>query len=236
MSWHRTMTQPVTPETVTASFDGQEMEHYGWKFRPQTRDGKYWIDIEGTQSQRQFHHELVLATGSHHMQKFWYPTGNGRELGLVPLVYVREAERWMPEHPAFLRPTEPGLAVREGDWNEGCNQCHGAWVMKKFEGSDGANIGHHYRPGDNLDDTRHNIHGAADEHLRAHLKAEDSFWSDGQIRVTGREYNGLLGLPCFDHDGTSGEQMSCLPCHDMHASTTDVDKTLRWTARNLHDF
>ncbi|MDA0812547.1 MAG: multiheme c-type cytochrome [Verrucomicrobia bacterium] len=303
-SWHRTMTQVVTPETVAGRFDGAEMEFYGWKFRPENRDGKFWFHIEGTQSNRKFDHELVMMTGSHSMQKYWYSTGNGRELGMVPMVYVFEAERWMPEHSAFLRPTEPGLAVRKGDWNNGCNQCHatgsqprlhapegidtrvaefgisceachgpgeqhivemrarenapqplspsplssdlfivhpanlsakrsaqicgqchGAWVMKKFAGSDWANIGHHFRPGDDLDDTRHYIQGEGDVHLQEQVKAEDSFWPDGQIRVTGREYNGLIGSPCFNHDKDDSKRMTCTSCHDMHASTTVADKT-----------
>lgn len=41
-----------------------------------------------------------------------------------------------------------------------------------------------------------------------------SFWPDGMIRVSGREYNGLLDTPCF----TNGP-MSCLSCHSMHQSS-----------------
>ena len=42
---------------------------------------------------------------------------------------------------------------------------------------------------------------------------DDFFWPDGHIRVTGREYNGLLESPCHQR-GT----MSCLSCHSMHKS------------------
>src|SRR5258708_4673837 len=40
------------------------------------------------------------------------------------------------------------------------------------------------------------------------------FWGDGMIRVSGREYNGLVESPCFQ----KGE-MSCLSCHSMHESS-----------------
>jgi len=40
----------------------------------------------------------------------------------------------------------------------------------------------------------------------------DRFWPDGMVRVTGREYNGLLDTACFQK-GT----MSCLSCHSMHS-------------------
>ena len=28
-------------------------------------------------------------------------------------------------------------------------------------------------------------------------------WSDGMVRVSGREYNGLINSPCFKHDDES---------------------------------
>ncbi|MDB4808250.1 cytochrome c family protein, partial [Verrucomicrobia bacterium] len=37
------------------------------------------------------------------------------------------------------------------------------------------------------------------------------FWPDGMVRVTGREYNGLLDTACFQRG-----KMSCLSCHSMH--------------------
>ena len=40
---------------------------------------------------------------------------------------------------------------------------------------------------------------------------KDRFWPDGMVRVTGREYNGLLDTACFQKG-----KMSCLSCHSMH--------------------
>ena len=49
------------------------------------------------------------------------------------------------------------------------------------------------------------------------LMLESSFWSDGQVRVSGREYNGMAESACF----TRGK-LSCLSCHSMHQySETD---------------
>ena len=42
------------------------------------------------------------------------------------------------------------------------------------------------------------------------------FWSDGMIRVSGREYSGLVETPCFQRG-----EMSCLSCHSMHHSKPD---------------
>ena len=52
---------------------------------------------------------------------------------------------------------------------------------------------------------------------------ERTFWSDGTIRVAGREYNGLVETPCFQRG-----QMSCLSCHQMHRTADDVRSTEQW--------
>ncbi len=41
----------------------------------------------------------------------------------------------------------------------------------------------------------------------------DFFWSDGMVRVSGRDYNGLLESPCYQ-----GGKFSCLSCHSLHES------------------
>ncbi len=278
-SYHRTMTQQVSPETVLGKFDGRELEFYGWQVRPERRGDEFWMRIKGTQSDKRFDHKLVMSTGSHHMQKYWYETGKSRKLGLAPLVYLVEADRWVPEHTAFLRPTGVGLRFAEGGWNKGCNQCHatgslpriagpeemdtvvaefgisceachgpgekhladkspesivnprrlpadrssqvcgqchGAWVMKAGAGDHWSSQGHAFRPGDDLLETRHYVHRSDDKRLHAHIKAEDSFWADGEVRVAGREFNGLLSSPCFTHDKGDQLRMSCISCHDLH--------------------
>lgn len=112
-----------------------------------------------------------------------------------------------------------------------CGQCHGAWVMKEGAGKDWSMTGHSYRPGDDLHLTRKYIDGKTDHHLLGEIHAESSFWPDGEIRVAGREYNGLLKSPCFTHDLGDERRMSCISCHDMHASTTATDK--KWANDQL---
>lgn len=289
-SYHRTMTQLVTSETALGKFDGAEREFYGWRFRPMKDADGYWMHIASSSGSRRFRHKLVMSTGSHHMQKYWYHTGQSRKLGLAPLVYLMESDEWVPEHTAFLRPTESGLPLREGTWNHGCNQCHatgslpritgpdhmdtqvaefgisceachgpgakhvsekttasivnprrlkaerssqvcgqchGAWVMEQAAGEQWVDVGHIYRPGDDLFKTRHYVHGAQDQHLHAQLKAEDSFWSDGENRVAGREFNGLLESPCYAHDQGEQLRMTCISCHDLHNSAQQAAGTWR---------
>jgi predicted CXXCH cytochrome family protein len=45
---------------------------------------------------------------------------------------------------------------------------------------------------------------------------EQLYWSDGMVRVSGREYGGMIESACF----RSGE-LSCLSCHQMHGASPD---------------
>nr|WP_276605007.1 ammonia-forming cytochrome c nitrite reductase subunit c552 [Nannocystis sp. RBIL2] len=49
-------------------------------------------------------------------------------------------------------------------------------------------------------------------------------WSDGHVRVTGREYTALLETPCFQRG-----ELSCLSCHQLHGA--DPDDQLAESAR-----
>src|SRR5262249_32291084 len=85
-----------------------------------------------------------------------------------------------------------------------CGPCHSFWELADAQSERAANAhGLPYRPGDDLDATRlvvqptRNLDTPA---MRDFLAADagfirDIFWSDGMVRATGREYNGLLDSP-----------------------------------------
>lgn len=126
------MTQIVSPDIVEGDFSGKEIQFYDWRFQPERLGDEFFLNVTATSDNRSFRHKLVMTTGSHNMQKYWYHTGDSRKMGLALLVYLLDSKRWVPEHTAFLRPTESGLAVREGDWNKGCNQCHATGALPRI--------------------------------------------------------------------------------------------------------
>lgn len=98
-----------------------------------------------------------------------------------------------------------------------CGQCHGvmhlasdeerrAWVEHGFS----------YRPGEDLFASRTLGEPDAD-------KYERKFWSDGELRVTGREYNSLERTGCFQRG-----EMSCLSCHRLHQASDDPRPVEEW--------
>lgn len=106
--------------------------------------------------------------------------------------------------------------------SEVCGQCHGIGCPPQTWTQDGIA----YRPGQTLKDAKPILELAtlAQSSCRRQIAADASFgasryWSDGMVRISGREYNGLIGSPCYRRG-----KLSCLSCHSMHDS--DPDKQL----------
>ena len=92
--------------------------------------------------------------------------------------------------------------------------------------------GQSFRPGDVLSEHLH-IHqmgqeSAPDFEDLSENYLESRFWPDGMARVAGREYNGLLETPCFQRG-----EMSCLSCHDMHKTKSDLRSDKEWANDQL---
>ena len=132
-SYHRTMTQVATPETVLGNFDNQQFTFpKGFSCRIGKTDDAHWVEftdhpeMRGKAKGDPVRRPVVLTTGSHHMQAYWFATGHGRELGLLPLVYLKVEERWIPRSAAFIEsPDEThNLGLNFGRWGRSCSTCH----------------------------------------------------------------------------------------------------------------
>jgi hypothetical protein len=120
------MTQPATPATVRAPFDGRALEWNGRRYRPEQRGEELWMVSEPVEGGPRREERVVLATGSHHFQAFWSPTGAGRMLRLLEFCYFVREGRWMPMDALVLSPEGIRQTSEEGEgrWNKTCNRCH----------------------------------------------------------------------------------------------------------------
>ncbi|MFK7896556.1 MAG: hypothetical protein AB8G23_12010 [Myxococcota bacterium] len=130
--------------------------------------------------------------------------------------------------------------------SEVCGHCHGMNIIK----ANVLEQGKRFRPGGELSETRivmriserardeaekptvEGRHGGDDTDWRAMQQffgsmldkdesyLADRFWSDGMIRVSGREHNGMIESACFQ-----GGDLSCLTCHSMHDAAPDDQLT-----------
>lgn len=108
-----------------------------------------------------------------------------------------------------------------------CGQCHSFAYPRDEATWWSAGYATSFHPGDALETSRFVLFPETlGEKGAPKIEAAEAslYWSDGTIRVGGREYNGLVRSPCFEH-GDGDRKMSCLSCHSMHAS--DPDDQLR---------
>ena len=328
-SYHRTMTQVAAPDTVQADFDGVRVEAvHGRPMRLEQRGDELWAEFddpgwEGPDAERpRIRRRVVLMTGSHHQNVYWYATGHDRGLNVLPGAYLLAERRWVPRSALVLHPPGQSLAMLDGHWNavcivchttrgrtafdtpyrsvpfeqqaidttaaefgiaceschgpaqahveanrnplrryglhaagsgdptivqpadldprrssQVCGQCHSVWEYYDPEDERRASReGLPYRPGDELRDTRFVAQPAADRTsapMRALVAADPdfvrgSFWPDGRVRVSGREYNGLLDSPCFREADTPERTLSCFSCHTMHKTADDPRSVAAW--------
>jgi hypothetical protein len=322
-SYHRTMTTVASPNTIRADFSNltvdtsvagdMRLSRAGDQFMAEFADP----DNPGARISRR----VVLVTGSHQQQVYWYGTGTSRVVGQLPSMYLLGERLWIPRSAAFLRPPSDGQPSETGRWNgvcvnchatrgqwrlspfggdislaareadtlvaefgiaceachgpgsthvrrnesplrryllhwsgagdptivqptrvqgtvgsDVCGQCHSVWNYYRREDEAAANVeGLPYHPGDALTRTRFLVRPAVDRSspTMTRLMAADpglidgSFWSDGMIRVSGREYNGLIESPCYRNASDDSTRMSCFSCHTLHKreddSRTDAD-------------
>ncbi len=132
----------------------------------------------------------------------------------------REGQSALDDDPTMLDPREGGAATA----SQVCAQCHSisvfhddlAWVAHGRDAAPPAPVSDWGRV------VRHPLreHGAWTDAL---LDADPDFfaqryWSDGEVRVSGREYNGQLESPC-----AVSPDFGCTTCHRMHQSELKVD-------------
>jgi hypothetical protein len=295
-SYHRTMTQPATPATVLGDFDDVGLPWGGTEIVLARRGDRFFAQLPGQGTSNGApaapeEHEVVLVTGRHHLQIYWYETGKTRVLADLPFAWDVSDERWFPADANFIKPPLPEgaeLAASVGNWNQGCISCHVTDARPKWLGpphamTEASEFGiaceachgpakdhveqmrdprdryeHHlqdarvpgianparmdtatssevcgrchsvwrhasneafadylrdgidFEPGESLSDSKIVV-------IQGHANDPGSFWPDGEVKPSGREYNGLIDSPCYA-DG----QFSCMSCHSMHAPTDEA--------------
>ena len=123
-SYHRTMTQLASNESIMGPFAGEQIEVDGVKAKF-TREGEKYFAELALPDRDEEKKPIVMTTGSHHMQVCWTPTGWQRELEMIPFAYLKEDDRWVPRRATFLQPpgTDPSH-MEQGRWNRACIRCH----------------------------------------------------------------------------------------------------------------
>ncbi len=139
-SYHRTMTQVATPESVRASFDGVTIADVHGRPMRLGRDGtRFFAEFDDPDwtgeaaAAPRITRDVAMITGSHHQQIYWYATGQGRLLGQLPGAFLIRENRWIPRRMAVLHPPADPLFSETGHWNSTCIACHTTHGKPRFD-------------------------------------------------------------------------------------------------------
>lgn len=217
-SYHRTMTQPATLDTVKGDFENVKLELDGGRYRLQREGDDYWVEMNlaGVVSR----HKIVLVTGSHHMQVYWYPKGEQRALARVPFTFLLGGVGWVPFRSVFVRPPDELRPVQvqhtgTGSWNDTCLNCHTTHGRPRigFDGSYDTQVAE-------FGIACESCHGPSEEHIKAN-------------RSPFRRYAQYL-KPVTDPTITQPKALAqqpasevCAHCHGIY-QFRDVDAVRNW--------
>jgi predicted CXXCH cytochrome family protein len=120
-TYHRTMTQPASPETVLAPFDGVRLASGDVAYRLERRGDEFWIVDERSPEPAR---RVVMVTGSHQQQRYWMRGRSTNGLDLFAFAYLLGEKRWVPGETIFVIP--PTITAIKGTdlWNANCVGCH----------------------------------------------------------------------------------------------------------------
>lgn len=216
-SFHRTMTQPGTLDTIEAPLTGEPIEMWGQSYRFFVRDGQPWVEFPdpSSPSSRQdrnaslaasgprLERPVALVTGSHHYQVYWAARSeDSRELMAVPLVWRIAEQRFIPRSAAFLTP--PEMSNRELPWGLVCLKCH------VTGGRPGVDLNTDYVE---LGIACEACHGPAQEHIEQHQNPIRRYRAHLQDGDDDEQRDPTIADPT-KLEGSRGSEI-CAQCHSL---------------------
>ncbi|MBT6157720.1 MAG: hypothetical protein HOK71_09275 [Planctomycetaceae bacterium] len=145
-SYHRSMTQKASIESVVAPIDDVTVSSRGRSYRLYKEGDQFLVRMVDPDWEWQHllrggvlevenppvvDRQIVMTTGSHHYQAYWIKGRYGNELRQIPFVYHIATKQWIPREDAFLQ-----LSSHEREfalWNSDCISCHAVSGQPGFD-------------------------------------------------------------------------------------------------------
>jgi predicted CXXCH cytochrome family protein len=210
-SYHRTMTQYASPESVVGDFNNVAFEYFDISFRLQRRGEEFWVQLNDEWRR------VVQTTGSHHYQMYWLESAHGNRLENLPFAYLIKEQKWVRRNDVFMVPPEvasqpEGVRI----WNNTCVDCHSTHGQPKM---DTENMAAETRVAE-VGIACEACHGPAHEHVQYHANPLHRY----QARLFGASPSGGMTNPMKLPSKRSAEV--CGQCHSIFG-VTDGDERNR---------
>jgi predicted CXXCH cytochrome family protein len=200
-TYHHTMTQAATRHAVLAPFAGERLGP--WHMRE--AEGTFMAGDE----------RIVMTTGSHHQQAYWFRDASG-VLKQLPWVWLVKERRWIENAASFL--VDPRIAkdAGQGRWDDNCYRCHATgWDRAEASTADHA-------PSRDLGISCEACHGAGRAHAERNRNPLRRWW----LYVRG------AGDDTIVHPGKLDAARSaavCAQCHSESLLRSDPGKGFHLT-------
>ncbi len=233
-TYHRTMTQVASPESVRGDFDDVELSGRGREYRLYRDGDEFWIRMADPEWEQNMidqgmrldelvappivDRRVLMTTGSHHYQTYWVAGSRGRELFQVPWVFHLDEQRWLVRQDAFIAPPDSERAIVQ--WNVSCIACHstGGNPGLQFVGGTPEQGGVPVLESEvgELGISCEACHGPGDEHVRRHQNPLTRY----EQHVSGEDDPTIVNPA-----KVSSQQSSqiCGQCHSIFAARDGMD-------------
>ncbi|MES2885973.1 MAG: cytochrome c3 family protein [Pseudomonadota bacterium] len=135
-TYHRTMTQEASHQSVQGAFDGQVVNAWGVPVRPLQREGKYLFEyLDPNTKAVQATVEVSRTVGSHRYQQYLSKDADGRYARMHLIWHIGD-QRWVHYNGAFLYDDAQSFNQHSAVWNPNCIFCHNTGVNPNITNED----------------------------------------------------------------------------------------------------
>ncbi len=130
-SYHRTMTQVASDESVLGDFNDVHLAGRDLSVRLFKEQGLFKVEMSLPQYSTTRAFTVVMTTGSHNRQAYWLSDPRDPQLMLLPFMFLRAEKRWIPRPAAYIRKIShadsselTAFRGEKGRWSLVCIRCH----------------------------------------------------------------------------------------------------------------
>lgn len=129
-TFHRTMTQRASRESVLGDFADATFTYRGVTSRFRRDGDRHWIETVSSDGAVE-RHEIVMTVGSRRVQQ--YVTRVGDRHVRLPQAWNVEEKRWIHLNGGFLDPDETDFNAHRTVWDTNCIFCHNVKAQPRYD-------------------------------------------------------------------------------------------------------